>query len=116
MLRGDCAQGDGKKHRHCTLAVHNSRLLSGVCAGCALYVALQRGDTAKAKWQYEKILGKALLGRGPAEHWAHSEYAWIAFNDGDLQVRAWTPQKRAFHLENPHRELNYTSHAENCSW
>ena len=46
----------------------------------------QRGDTAKAKWQYEKILGKALLGRGPAEHWAHSEYAWIAFNDGDLQV------------------------------
>ena len=47
---------------------------------------VQRGDTAKAKWQYEKILGKALLGRGPAEHWAHSEYAWIAFNDGDLQV------------------------------
>jgi len=52
----------------------------------SLWCFEQRGDTAKAKWQYEKILGKALLGRGPAEHWAHSEYAWIAFNDGDTQV------------------------------
>mmetsp|Transcript_3540 Transcript_3540/g.10271 ORF Transcript_3540/g.10271 Transcript_3540/m.10271 type:complete len:1007 (-) Transcript_3540:744-3764(-) len=47
-------------------------------------VLLERGQRAKAKWQYEKILGKALLGRGRAEHWAHSEYAWIAFQDGDL--------------------------------
>lgn len=46
----------------------------------------QRGETAKAKWQYEKILGKALMGRGPAEHWAHSEYAWICKQDGDLRV------------------------------
>ena len=38
--------------------------------------------------QYERILGKALMGRGrPAEHWAHSEYAWLVFEDGDLQVR-----------------------------
>lgn len=48
-------------------------------------VLLERGDRDKAKAQYEKILGKALLGRGRAEHWAHSEYAWIAFEDGDLQ-------------------------------
>ena len=32
-------------------------------------------------------LGKALMGRGrPAEHWAHSEYAWLVFEDGDLSV------------------------------
>jgi hypothetical protein len=38
--------------------------------------------------QYERILGKALMGRGsPAEHWAHSEYAWLVFEDGDLVVR-----------------------------
>ena len=38
--------------------------------------------------QYERILGKALMGRGrPAEHWAHSEYAWLVFEGGDLQVR-----------------------------
>ena len=50
-------------------------------------VLLERGERAKAKWQYEKILGKALLGRGREDHWAHSEYAWLAFEDGDLQVR-----------------------------
>lgn len=49
-------------------------------------VLLERDDRGKAKWQYEKILGKALLGRGRAEHWAHSEYAWIAFEDGNLQA------------------------------
>ena len=39
--------------------------------------------------QYERILGKALMGRGaPAEHWAHSEYAWLVFEDGDLVVRS----------------------------
>ena len=27
------------------------------------------------------------MGRGsPAEHWAHAEYAWLQFEDGDLQV------------------------------
>ena len=72
---------------------------------CGLCPVSQRGDTAKAKWQYEKILGKALLGRGPAEHWAHSEYAWIAFNDGDLQARAQTPQHCVFYLMNPDTEL-----------
>lgn len=51
-----------------------------------LQVLLERGERPKAKYQYEKILGKALLGHGRAEHWAHSEYAWIAFEDGDLQV------------------------------
>jgi hypothetical protein len=48
---------------------------------------LERGERPKAKYNYEKILGKALLGHGRAEHWAHSEYAWIAFEDGDLEVR-----------------------------
>ena len=50
-------------------------------------IALERNDTVAAKAQYERILGKALMGRGrPAEHWAHSEYAWLVFEDGDLQV------------------------------
>jgi hypothetical protein len=40
-----------------------------------------------AKAQYERILGKALIGRGPpAEHWAYSEYAWLVFEDGELEV------------------------------
>jgi superkiller protein 3 len=48
-------------------------------------VALERGDVPAAKHQYERILGKALIGRGPpAEHWAHSEYAWLLFEGGDL--------------------------------
>ena len=52
-------------------------------------IALERNDTVAAKAQYERILGKALMGRGrPAEHWAHSEYAWLVFEDGDLQVAA----------------------------
>jgi hypothetical protein len=59
-------------------------------------VLLERGERDKAKWQYEKILGKALMGRGPAEHWAHAEYGWMCFEDGDLQVgraapAAWEP-------------------------
>lgn len=50
-------------------------------------IALERGDHAMAKAQYERILGKALIGRGPpAEHWAYSEYAWLLFLDGDLEV------------------------------
>lgn len=52
-------------------------------------IALERSDRVAAKAQYERILGKALMGRGrPAEHWAHSEYAWLVFEDGDLSVRA----------------------------
>lgn len=51
-------------------------------------IALERNDRVAAKAQYERILGKALMGRGPpAEHWAHSEYAWLVFEDGDLEVR-----------------------------
>lgn len=51
-------------------------------------IALERGERTLAKSQYERILGKVLLGRGPpAEHWAHAEYAWLQFEDGDLQVQ-----------------------------
>lgn len=51
-------------------------------------IALERNDRVAAKAQYERILGKALMGRGPpAEHWAYSEYAWLVFEDGDLEVR-----------------------------
>jgi len=50
-------------------------------------IALQRGERQMAKAQYERILGKALMGRGqPAEHWAHAEYAWLQFEDKDLMV------------------------------
>jgi hypothetical protein len=56
---------------------------------------LERGERPKAKYNYEKILGKALLGHGRAEHWAHSEYAWIAFEDGDLEVSRRPPCSEA---------------------
>lgn len=50
-------------------------------------IALQRNERQLAKAQYERILGKALMGRGsPAEHWAHAEYAWLQFEDNDLMV------------------------------
>ena len=50
-------------------------------------VALARGDRDGARKQYERILGKALIGRGaPADHWAHSEYAWLLFENGELAV------------------------------
>lgn len=52
--------------------------------GVAL-VALARGDTAAARAQYERILGKAALGRGPAEHWAHSDYGWLMYQQGEYQ-------------------------------
>ena len=52
--------------------------------GIAL-VSLARGDVAAARAQYERILGKAALGRGPAEHWAHADYGWLLFENGDLQ-------------------------------
>ncbi len=52
-------------------------------------VALARGDRDGARKQYERILGKSLIGRGPpAEHWAHSEYAWLLFESGELAVRS----------------------------
>ena len=60
-------------------------------------IALERGDRRAGKAQYERILGKALIGRGPpAEHWAHSEYAWLVFEDGDLAVRARAGRGSAF--------------------
>ena len=50
-------------------------------------IAIQRGEMQLAKAQYERILGKALMGRGqPAEHWAHAEYAWLHFEDNNLMV------------------------------
>ncbi|KAL6768919.1 THK3 [Auxenochlorella protothecoides x Auxenochlorella symbiontica] len=52
--------------------------------GMAL-VALARGDEHAAKAQYERILGKAAMGRGPGEHWAHADYGWLLYKDGDLQ-------------------------------
>lgn len=48
-------------------------------------VALERGDRHAAMAQYERILGKAALGRGPAEHWAHADYGWLLFQEGDTQ-------------------------------
>ena len=52
-------------------------------------VALQKGNTALAKSTYERILGKALMGRGkPAEHWAYGEYAWLQFQGGDYEVQS----------------------------
>lgn len=49
-------------------------------------VALLRGDRTLAKQRYEAILGAALMGRGVAEHWAHAEYGWMMFEDGQLEV------------------------------
>lgn len=52
--------------------------------GIAL-VALARGDVQASRAQYERILGKAALGRGPAEHWAHADYGWLLYQSGDYQ-------------------------------
>jgi len=59
--------------------------------GTAL-VAVERGDLDAALSQYERILGKAALGRGPAEHWAHADYGWLLYQQGDLD-------HARFHLE-----------------
>lgn len=59
--------------------------------GTAL-VAVERGDLDAALSQYERILGKAALGRGPAEHWAHADYGWLLYQQGDLE-------HARFHLE-----------------
>jgi len=61
------------------LSIHQQAL-----RGLAL-VALARGDRPAARAQYERILGKAAMGRGPAEHWAHGDYGWLLAQDGDLQ-------------------------------
>lgn len=53
--------------------------------GLAL-VDLQRGNRQSAKAQYERILGAAALGRGAAEHWAHADYGWLLFEDGDMHA------------------------------
>jgi hypothetical protein len=45
-------------------------------------IDVARGNRNAAKRQYEKILGKALRGLGPSEHWAHAEYGWLLFQDG----------------------------------
>jgi tetratricopeptide (TPR) repeat protein len=55
-------------------------------------VAVERGDLDAALSQYERILGKAALGRGPAEHWAHADYGWLLYQQGDLE-------QARFHLE-----------------
>ncbi|KDD71719.1 hypothetical protein H632_c4508p0, partial [Helicosporidium sp. ATCC 50920] len=47
-------------------------------------IELERGDRAKAKAQYERLLGRAAMGRGACEHWAHADYGWLLFLDGDL--------------------------------
>jgi hypothetical protein len=49
----------------------------------------------QAKAQYEKILGKALRGYGPSEHWAHAEYARLLYEDGD-RTGALEHMKMAF--------------------
>lgn len=49
-------------------------------------VAMAQGDRAGAKQEYECLLGAALMGRGAAEHWAHAEYGWLMYEDGDLQT------------------------------
>lgn len=45
-------------------------------------VEVRKGNRHAAKKQYEKLLGKALRGFGPSEHWAHAEYAWLLYEDG----------------------------------
>ena len=50
--------------------------------GIAL-VAVERGDLDAAMSQYERILGKASLGRAKAEHWAHADYGWLLYRRGD---------------------------------
>ena len=50
--------------------------------GIAL-VAVERGDIDAAMSQYERILGKASLGRAKAEHWAHADYGWLLYQRGD---------------------------------
>ena len=73
-------------------------------------IALQRGERDLAKAQYERILGKALIGRGsPAEHWAHAEYAWLQFEDGDLQVSALTTVHRKAKLKQPQGDCQATN-------
>lgn len=61
------------------VAVHQQAL-----RGIAL-CELEKGNRDAAKAQYERILGKAALGRGPGEHWAWGDYGWLLFEEGDFQ-------------------------------
>jgi hypothetical protein len=53
-----------------------------------LQVDVARGARGAAKRQYERLLGKALRGYGPSEHWAHAEYAELLAADGDYAAAA----------------------------
>jgi len=71
--------------------------------GIAL-VEVEKGNLDAALSQYERILGKAALGRGPAEHWAHADYGWLLFKQGDKE-------HARFHLE----QSIHVSEEEGCS-
>ncbi|KAL4853629.1 Tetratricopeptide repeat protein SKI3 [Chlorella vulgaris] len=82
VLAGWVTEGEtafGEMSGSSPVSIHQQAL-----RGIAL-VALERGDRAAAMAQYERILGKAALGRGPAEHWAHADYGWLLYEEGDLQ-------------------------------
>ena len=76
VTEGECAFAE--MSGSAPVSIHQQAL-----RGLAL-VVLQRGDRQSAKAQYERILGAAALGRGAAEHWAHADYGWLLFEDGDL--------------------------------
>lgn len=71
--------------------------------GIAL-VEVEKGNLDAALSQYERILGKAALGRGPAEHWAHADYGWLLFKQGDKE-------HAKFHLE----QSIHVSEEEGCA-
>lgn len=64
--------------------------------GIAL-VAVERGDIDAAMSQYERILGKASLGRAKAEHWAHADYGWLLYQRGDAATNDL--EQARIHLE-----------------
>ena len=65
--------------------------------GIAL-VAVERGDLDAALSQYERILGKAALGRGPAEHWAHADYGWLLYQQPNRLDQARYHLEQAIHV------------------
>ncbi|EFN59234.1 hypothetical protein CHLNCDRAFT_138218 [Chlorella variabilis] len=82
VLAGWVTEGEtafGEMSGSSPVSIHQQAL-----RGIAL-VALERGDKGAAMAQYERILGKAALGRGPAEHWAHADYGWLLYQEGDIQ-------------------------------
>ncbi len=66
--------------------------------GIAL-VAVERGDTDAAMSQYERILGKASLGRAKAEHWAHADYGWLLYQRGGGGGGGGDLEQARVHLE-----------------